>query len=41
MNRYDMFPHIEDCMSMTLREWILFHNVMHRHDTRFVGRTVL
>ena len=41
MNRYDMFPHIEDCMSMTLREWILFHNVMHRHYTRYKGRKVL
>ena len=41
MNRYDMFPHIEDCMSMTMREWILFHNVMHRHYTRYKGRKVL
>jgi cephalosporin hydroxylase len=41
MNRYDMFPHIEECMNMTLREWILFHNVMHRHYTRYKGRKVL
>lgn len=41
MNRYDMFPHIEDCMNMTLREWLLFHNVMHRHYTRYKGRKVL
>lgn len=41
MNRYDMFPHIEDCLSMTLREWLLFHNVMHRHYTRYKGRKVL
>ncbi len=41
MNRYDMFPHIEDCMNMTLREWLLFHNVMHRHYTRYQGRKVL
>lgn len=36
-----MFPHIEDCMNMTLREWLLFHNVMHRHYTRYRGRKVL
>ena len=36
-----MFPHIEDCMSMTLREWLLFHNVMHRHYTRYRGRKML
>jgi cephalosporin hydroxylase len=41
MNRYDLFPHIEDCMSMTLREWLLFHNVMHRHYTRYRGRKIL
>jgi cephalosporin hydroxylase len=41
VDRYDMFPHIEDCMSMTLREWLLFHNVMHRHYTRYRGRKVL
>lgn len=41
MDRYDMFPHIEDCMNMTLREWLLFHNVMHRHYTRYKGRKIL
>ncbi len=41
MNRYDMFPHIEDCLNMTLREWLLFHNVMHRHYTGYKGRKVL
>jgi cephalosporin hydroxylase len=41
LNRFDVFPHIEECMSMTLREWILFHNVMHRHYTRYRGRRVL
>lgn len=41
LDRYDMFPHIEDCMNMTIREWLLFHNVMHRHYTRYRGRKVL
>lgn len=26
---------------MTLREWMLFHNVMHRHYSRYRGRKVL
>ncbi len=41
LDRYDTLPHIEDCMSMTLREWLLWHNVMHRHYTRYMGRKVL
>lgn len=41
MDRYDMFPHIENSMTMTLREWMYFHNVMHRHYTKYAGRTVL
>jgi cephalosporin hydroxylase len=41
LDRYDMFPHIEECMNMTLREWLLFHNVMHRHYSRYGGRKVL
>jgi cephalosporin hydroxylase len=41
MDRHDIFPHIEDCMGMTMREWLLFHNVMHRHYTRYRGRKVL
>ena len=36
-----MFPHIENCLTMTLREWLYFHNVMHRHYTRYHGRRVL
>jgi cephalosporin hydroxylase len=41
MDRHDMFPHIEDCLGMTLREWLLFHNVMHRHYTRYRGCKML
>ncbi len=41
INRYDMFPHMEECLNMTLREWLYFHNVMHRHYTHYMGRKVL
>ncbi|MBW2148404.1 MAG: hypothetical protein JRG73_10380 [Deltaproteobacteria bacterium] len=41
LDRYDMFPHIENCMTMTIREWMYFHNVMHRHYTRWMDRKVL
>ena len=36
-----MFPHIEACLNMTVREWLYFHNVMHRHYTEYLGRKVL
>ena len=26
---------------MTLREWMIWHNVMHRHYTRYLGRKVI
>jgi cephalosporin hydroxylase len=39
--RLDVFPHVENCMSMTLREWLYFHNVMHRHYTHYRGRKML
>ena len=41
LNRYDMFPHIEDRLNMTLREWLIFHYTMHRHNTKHLGRKVL
>src|SRR5438128_2553726 len=40
-DRLEVFPHIESCLSMTMREWLYFHNVMHRHYTRYRGRTML
>jgi cephalosporin hydroxylase len=36
-----MYPHFEDSLNMTLREWTYWHNVMHRHYTRYLGRKVL
>jgi cephalosporin hydroxylase len=36
-----MFPPIENCLTMTLREWLYWHNVMHRHYTHYLGRKVL
>lgn len=41
MDRYDMFPHIEDRLTMTVREWLVFHYTMHRHYTRYLGRKIL
>lgn len=41
MNRYDMFPHIEDRMTMTVREWIHYHWTMHRHFTKYLGKHLL
>lgn len=41
LDRYDTFPHIEDRLSMTLREWLLFHYTMHRHYTRYHGLKML
>jgi cephalosporin hydroxylase len=41
LDRYDMFPHIEDRLTMTVREWLIFHYTMHRHYTRYLGRKVL
>ena len=36
-----MYPHMENCLSMTVREWFHYHNVMHRHYTHYQGRKVL
>jgi cephalosporin hydroxylase len=41
LDRYDMFPHIEDRLSMTVREWLMFHFTMHRHYTEYLGRKIL
>src|SRR5215212_5545246 len=41
LDRYDMFPHIEDRLSMTVREWLMFHLTMHRHYTKWLDRKVL
>jgi cephalosporin hydroxylase len=41
LDRYDVFPHVEDRLSMTIREWLVFHLTMHRHYTRYRGRRVL
>lgn len=41
MDRFDMFPHVERCLNMTVREWLYWHNVMHRHYTTYMGRKVL
>lgn len=41
VDRYDMFPHFENCLNMTLREWTYWHNVMHRHYTTYLGSKVL
>jgi cephalosporin hydroxylase len=41
LDRYDVFPHIESCLNTTLREWLYFHNVMHRHYTSYLGHKVL
>ena len=41
MNRYDMFPHIEERMTMTVREWLLFHWTMHRHNNFYRGKHFL
>jgi cephalosporin hydroxylase len=32
---------MEDCLNMTIREWLYFHNVMHRHYTHYMDRKVL
>src|SRR5579871_6265305 len=36
-----MFPHMENCLTTTIREWFYFHNVMHRHYTHYLGHKVL
>lgn len=41
LDRYDIFPHIEDRLSMTVREWINFNATMHRHHTKYLGHRVL
>jgi len=41
LNRYDIFPHFENCLNMTIREWLYWHNVMHRHYTHYLDRKVL
>src|ERR1700730_11105483 len=41
MDRYDMVPHIEDRLTMTIREWLVFHYTMPPHHTRYLGRKVL
>jgi cephalosporin hydroxylase len=41
LDRYDIFPHIEDRMSMTAREWLNYHFTMQRNFTRYLGHTVL
>jgi cephalosporin hydroxylase len=41
VDRFDMFPHFESSLTMTLREWTYWHNVMHRHYTTYMGRKVL
>ena len=41
LDRYDMFPHIEERLTMTVREWLVFHYTMHRHYTSYLGCKVL
>lgn len=41
LDRYDMFPHVEDRLTMTLREWLCFDMTMHRHYNRYRGRKVI
>jgi len=41
LDRYDVFPHIEDRLSMTVREWLVYHWTMHRHFTKYLGLKVL
>lgn len=41
LDRYDMFPHVEDRLTMTLREWLCFDFTMHRHYNRYRGRKVI
>ena len=41
LDRYDMFPHIEDRLTMTVREWLVFHFTMHRHYTKYLDHRVL
>ena len=36
-----MFPHIEDRLTMTVREWLMFHWTMHRHNSLYRGRHLL
>lgn len=41
MNRFDMYPHLEDCMTMTCRELMFHLGEIHRHKTSYCGRGVL
>jgi cephalosporin hydroxylase len=41
LDRYDVFPHIEDRLTMTVREWLVYHWTMHRHFTKYLGLKVL
>ena len=41
LDRYDIFPHIEDRLGMTVREWMNFNATMHRHFTKYLGHRVL
>lgn len=41
LDRFNVFPNIENVLGMTLREWMYFHNVMHRQYTMYHGLRVL
>lgn len=41
LDRYDVFPHVEERLTMTAREWLNFHFTMHRNYTKYLGYTVL
>lgn len=41
LDRYDAYPHLENALTTTIREWFYYHNVMHRHYTHYMGRKVL
>jgi cephalosporin hydroxylase len=41
LDRLNVFPNIENSLNTTLREWLYFHNVMHRHYTTYLGHKVL
>src|SRR5262245_21725310 len=41
LDRMNAFPNIQNCLNTTLKEWMYFHNVMHRHYTSYLGRMLL
>jgi cephalosporin hydroxylase len=41
LDRYDIFPHIEERMTMTAREWLNYHFTMQRNFAGYLGHTVL